>query len=145
MPESKTDLRRRLRGARAERGEGDRAAAGAALARHAADRTGATIAAFVGVLGEPAGPPLGRDAIGAADLVLVPALAVDEAGRRLGQGGGSYDRALPRTTAPVVAVVFGDEVLDTIPAERHDRPVDGVLTPEHGLRWLRESPGGGRR
>ena len=70
---------------------------------------------------EPAGPPLGRDAIAAADLVLVPALAVDVAGRRLGQGGGSYDRALPRATAPVVAVVFGDEVLDTI-AGRAPRP-----------------------
>ena len=92
---------------------------------------------------EPAGPPLGRDAIATADLVLVPALAVDGAGRRLGQGGGSYDRALPRATAPVVAVVFGDEVLATLPVERHDRSVDGVLTPDRGLRWLRESPGGG--
>jgi 5-formyltetrahydrofolate cyclo-ligase len=193
MPESKADLRRRLRAARRGRGDDERAAAGAALAQHAADLTGATIAAFVGVLGEPptipllealhgrgvrvllpillddmdldwgaftaadalverrlrmlepAGPPLGRDAIAAADLVLAPALAVDEAGRRLGQGGGSYDRALPRATAPVVAVVFGDEVLDRIPAERHDRPVDGVLTPDRGLRWLRESPGGGTR
>jgi 5-formyltetrahydrofolate cyclo-ligase len=193
MPEAKADLRRRLRGARAERGDDERAAAGAALARHAADLTGATIAAFVGVLGEPptipllealqgrggrvllpilladmdldwaaftaadalverrlrmlepAGPALGHDAIATADLVLVPALAVDAAGRRLGQGGGSYDRALPRAAAPVVAVVFDDEVLERIPAERHDRPVDGVVTPEHGLRWLRESPGGGRR
>ena len=77
--------------------------------------------------------------------MLVPALAVDRHGRRLGQGGGSYDRALPRTSAPVVAVVFGDEVLDTLPAEPHDRSVDGVLTPDRGLRWLRESPRGGRR
>ena len=55
--------------------------------------------------------------------MLAPALAVDGAGRRLGQGGGSYDRALERAGAPVVAVVFDDEVLDgQIPVEAHDRP-----------------------
>lgn len=94
---------------------------------------------------EPGGPALGRDAIATADLVLVPALAVDGSGRRLGQGGGSYDRALPRTTAPVIAIVFDDEVLDEVPAEPHDRPVDGVLTPGRGLRRLRESGDGGGR
>ena len=62
---------------------------------------------------EPAGPPLGRGAIAAADLVLVPALAVDGAGmparpgRRLVRPGPAA-----RTSAPVVAVVFGDEVLE---------------------------------
>ncbi|MDX6723959.1 MAG: 5-formyltetrahydrofolate cyclo-ligase, partial [Solirubrobacteraceae bacterium] len=58
-------------------------------------------------------------------------------GRRLGQGGGSYDRALARVAAPVVAVVFDDEVLDEpIPVEPHDRRVAGVLTPRGGLTWL---------
>jgi 5-formyltetrahydrofolate cyclo-ligase len=86
---------------------------------------------------EPAGPSLGLDAVRDAGLVLAPALAVDGAGRRLGQGGGSYDRALERSSAPVVAVVFDDEVLDgPIPVEPHDRPVAGVLTPGGGLRWL---------
>ncbi len=193
MPESKADLRCRLRRARTQRGDGERATTAAALAGHAAELAGSTIAAFVGVRSEPptgpllealhargvrvllpvlladmdldwapftgtaglvegrlrmlepAGGALGRDAIATADLVLVPALAVDRVGRRLGQGGGSYDRALPRTSAPVVAVVFGDEVLDTLPVEAHDRSVDGVLTPDRGLRWLRESPGGGKR
>ena len=82
---------------------------------------------------EPAGPGLGRQGIAEADLVLAPALAVDRAGGRLGQGGGSYDRSLPRSTAPVIAVVFDDEVLDAVPAETHDRRVDGVLTPRGGL------------
>ena len=59
------------------------------------------------------------------------------AGRRLGQGGGSYDRALARTGAPVLAVVFDDEVIDEVPAEPHDRPVSGVLTPAGGIRGLR--------
>jgi 5-formyltetrahydrofolate cyclo-ligase len=82
---------------------------------------------------EPIGPGLGQDAVAEADLVLAPALAVDRTGRRLGQGGGSYDRALPRATARVIAVVFDDEVLDAVPAESHDRRVDGILTPRRGL------------
>jgi len=86
---------------------------------------------------EPAGPSLGVAAVADAGLVLAPALAVDAAGRRLGQGGGSYDRALARAGAPVVAIVFDDEVRDEpIPVEPHDRPVAGVLTPGGGLRWL---------
>jgi 5-formyltetrahydrofolate cyclo-ligase len=86
---------------------------------------------------EPEGPSLGLDAVAAAGLVLAPALAVDAAGRRLGQGGGSYDRALERAGAPVVAIVFDDEVRDEpVPVEPHDMPVAGVLTPEGGLRWL---------
>lgn len=80
---------------------------------------------------EPTGGRLGHHAISGADLVLVPALAVDHAGHRLGRGGGSYDRALARVraTATVLAVVHDDEVLDAVPTEPHDRPVDGVLTP----------------
>jgi 5-formyltetrahydrofolate cyclo-ligase len=80
---------------------------------------------------EPTGARLGRNAITTADLVLVPALAVDRAGHRLGRGGGSYDRALTRVqaTAMVLAVVHDDEVLDAVPSEPHDRSVDGVLTP----------------
>jgi 5-formyltetrahydrofolate cyclo-ligase len=86
-----------------------------------------------GVL-HPPGPSLGLDGIAEAALVLAPALAVDGAGRRLGQGGGSYDRALTRTSAPVLAVLFDDEVLEEVPAELHDRPVTGVLTPAGGIR-----------
>ena len=82
---------------------------------------------------EPAGPRLGPDAVATAELVLAPALAVDRAGRRLGQGGGSYDRALTRARAPVVAVLYDDEVLDAVPVEPHDRLVSGVLTPQAGL------------
>lgn len=91
-----------------------------------------------GVL-HPAGPSLGLGGIGEAVLVLAPALAVDRRGRRLGQGGGSYDRALARTTAPVLAVVFDDELLDDVPAESHDRPVGGTLTPAGGVRTFAPS------
>jgi 5-formyltetrahydrofolate cyclo-ligase len=83
--------------------------------------------------------PLGVHAISSADLVVVPALAVDTAGRRLGQGGGSYDRALRRVPArvPVVAVVHDEELLDAavspLPTLPHDRLVQAVVTP---TRWL---------
>jgi 5-formyltetrahydrofolate cyclo-ligase len=96
------------------------------------------VASARGVL-QPSGPSLGLAGIGSAALVLAPALAVDGEGRRLGQGGGSYDRALTRTSAPVLAVVFDDELLEAVPAEAHDRPVGGVLTPAGGVRRLSET------
>jgi 5-formyltetrahydrofolate cyclo-ligase len=101
---------------------------------------GALRPARLGLL-EPSGASLGLEAVREAQLVLAPALAVDRDGRRLGQGGGSYDRALERAAAPVVAVVFDDEVRDEpIPVEPHDRGVAGVLTPGGGLRWLGAPP-----
>jgi len=81
-------------------------------------------------LREPGGPRLGVEAARAADAVLVPALAVDRAGRRLGRGGGSYDRLLARVApASTMAIVYDSEVLDTIPCAPHDRPVGRILTP----------------
>ncbi len=82
---------------------------------------------------EPTGPRLGSAAIADAVAILVPALAVDRTGRRLGQGGGCYDRSLPHATGRVIAVVADDEVLDAVPVEPHDLPVDALLTPMGGL------------
>jgi 5-formyltetrahydrofolate cyclo-ligase len=82
------------------------------------------------------GPALGLEAIAEAALVVTPALAVDASGLRLGQGGGSYDRALRRrrTGAPVVAVVGDDELVPgPLPGEVHDVRVDAVVTPGRGL------------
>ena len=80
---------------------------------------------------QPTGPLLGVDAVGSAAIVLVPALAADRRGGRLGRGGGSYDRALTRvrTGTPIVAVVYDDEVLDEVPMQAHDRRVDATLAP----------------
>lgn len=78
---------------------------------------------------EPTGQRLGTSAVQAADLVLVPALAVDHAGNRLGRGRGFYDRALAAVTATVVAVVYDSELIDDVPAEVHDHRVDAVLRP----------------
>jgi 5-formyltetrahydrofolate cyclo-ligase len=86
-------------------------------------------------LREPAGPRLNCAAIATADLVLVPALAVDRHGVRLGRGGGHYDRTLPWATpgTPLVAIVRDDEVLASLPVQPHDVPVTAVLTPGMGL------------
>jgi 5-formyltetrahydrofolate cyclo-ligase len=78
---------------------------------------------------EPAGPRLGVAALALAELVLVPALAVDGAGNRLGRGRGFYDRSLAAVTAPVVAIVYDGELVDAVPVDGHDRAVDGVLRP----------------
>ena len=89
-------------------------------------------------LREPPGPRLGVDAVRSADLVLVPALAVDARGRRMGRGGGSYDRALSRLDPPpasplIVALLHDGEFIDEVPAEPHDRSVHGVITPTGGF------------
>jgi 5-formyltetrahydrofolate cyclo-ligase len=78
---------------------------------------------------EPTTERLGSEAVQTADVVLVPALAVDGSGNRLGRGRGYYDRALTGVSAPVVAVVYENELIDTVPAEPHDRAVDGVVRP----------------
>ncbi len=90
-----------------------------------------------GVL-EPLGPQLGPTAVGTADVVVVPALAVAPDGTRLGRGGGYYDRALRyvRDDAVVVAVVFDDELVRELPAEPHDLRVSAVVTPAGGWQAL---------
>ena len=81
---------------------------------------------------EPDGPALEARALDHVDLVLVPALAVDHDGRRLGRGTGYYDRALTGVTALRCAILFAAELLPEVPHEPHDQPVDLVLT-EAGL------------
>jgi 5-formyltetrahydrofolate cyclo-ligase len=87
---------------------------------------------------EPVGPRLGPTAIGTADVIVVPALAVARDGVRLGRGGGYYDRALrhARRDAVVVALVFDDELLDALPSEPHDHRVHAVVTPSGGWQAL---------
>jgi 5-formyltetrahydrofolate cyclo-ligase len=102
--------------------EGDRALTGAAR----------------GLL-EPTGPPLGPGAVAGAAAVLVPGLAVDRRGVRLGRGGGSYDRVLARLVGRAFTCVLlhDGEVLDLpVPRDRHDVPVDAAATPS-GLVRLR--------
>jgi 5-formyltetrahydrofolate cyclo-ligase len=92
-------------------------------------------------LREPTGERLGVEAIGTAALVLVPGLAVDRRGIRLGRGAGYYDRSLPFARAPLVMLLNDDELVERLPAEPHDHPVTAALLPKAGLVTLRGKTG----
>lgn len=89
-------------------------------------------------LREPSGPRLGPDAVGRARLMLLPALAVDRHGVRLGQGGGFYDRTLSLVSAgvPLVAVLGEGELVDALPVAPYDRRVTAALLPGSGVTML---------
>jgi len=74
---------------------------------------------------------LGPIAINSVDLIIVPAASVDRSGMRMGWGRGYFDKTLGsmENCPPVYAVIFDDELVDTVPSERHDQRVDGVVTP----------------
>ena len=75
---------------------------------------------------------------GEIDVVIIPALHIDRIGNRLGQGGGSYDRALTRTKAWRVALVYPGELSsEEIPREPHDQLVDAAATAEILVRFTR--------
>jgi len=166
-PERKAELRRRILDDRRRRPaapaiDAARTAALLALPEVAAARV---VAAYAPLRGEPDLRPLlevltGRgvrvvlpellpdrdlrfgDASGPVDeadidVMLVPAVAADPQGRRLGRGGGSYDRVLPRVRALTIAVVHAEELLPEVPVEPHDARVDAVLA---GATLLRATP-----
>jgi 5-formyltetrahydrofolate cyclo-ligase len=88
---------------------------------------------------EPVGPRLGPDAVADAGLVVVPALAVDHRGVRLGRGGGHYDRTLPLAgphTRLVALVADHGLVPGPLPAEPHDVAVHAAWRPATGLTPL---------
>lgn len=80
---------------------------------------------------EPAGDRLGVPALGEVDLAIVPASAVDRTGTRMGWGMGYYDKSLATLTVtpPLFALVYDEEVVDSLPRETHDVPATGVVTP----------------
>lgn len=80
---------------------------------------------------EPQGPETKE-----LDIVLVPALAVDLAGNRLGRGKGFYDRTLGKfPAARKLAVVFDSEVLEYVPTDHWDEKLHGVVTPSRTI-WF---------
>jgi 5-formyltetrahydrofolate cyclo-ligase len=84
---------------------------------------------------QPAEPPRGTAAITSADLVIVPALAADRRGNRLGRGGGSYDRALARVgpAVPTVALLYDGELFDAVPVTDRDQRVRAIARPAEGI------------
>lgn len=91
-------------------------------------------------LREPGPPWLAPETLARAAVILVPALAVDLRGVRLGRGAGFYDRTLGLAAAgtSLVAVVRDDELVDRLPSEPHDVRMTHALTPQRGLIRLRE-------
>lgn len=87
-----------------------------------------------GALGisEPTGERFPIDAI---ELILVPALAIDASGNRLGKGRGFYDRVLKTSVARAVGVVFDGELVDELPVEEHDVSMQYAITPTKLLRF----------
>lgn len=65
-----------------------------------------------------------------ADLAVIPGLAFDSRGYRLGYGAGYYDRFLPQLSpeCPVIALAYDFQVLESVPSEPHDMPVDMIIT-----------------
>ena len=86
---------------------------------------------------EPVGEVLGPMVINDVDLIIVPAAAVDRSGVRLGWGRGYFDKTLGsmQKCPPVYALIFDDELLESVPREIHDQPVDGVITPTRILTF----------
>jgi 5-formyltetrahydrofolate cyclo-ligase len=80
---------------------------------------------------QPTADVLGPIAINDVGLIVVPAACVDRSGMRMGWGRGYFDRTLGsmERCPPVYAVIFDNELVDSVPSEVHDKRVDGVVTP----------------
>jgi 5-formyltetrahydrofolate cyclo-ligase len=106
-------------------------------------RPGELVAARFG-LQEPAGVRLPAETLAQARLVLVPALAVDRHGGRLGRGAGFYDRSLPLRdpAARLIAVVRDSELVEELPVEPHDVRMTHAATPGGGIIPLTAAPTG---
>lgn len=83
---------------------------------------------------EPTGNNLQR--IEDVDLVIVPGMAFDRNGNRLGRGRGYYDRLLHSARCPLIGVAYAVQIVDEVPAEPHDVKIPTVVTDEEIIRTL---------
>lgn len=67
------------------------------------------------------------------ELIIVPSIALDPAGNRLGRGKGFYDRLLAQTRATTIGVAYDFQLVPEVPAEPHDAPLDIIITETHTL------------
>jgi 5-formyltetrahydrofolate cyclo-ligase len=88
-------------------------------------------------------PHVAAEPLGDGDLVVVPGLAFDHAGGRLGRGGGHYDRAFPPAgVGPLrVGVGYAFQLVDSVPCDARDRRVDWIVTEAGVLRSAPRAPG----
>lgn len=68
------------------------------------------------------------------DLVVVPAMAFDRRGNRLGRGRGFYDRLLHNATCPLIGAAYAIQIVERIPAEPHDIKIPTIVTDEETIR-----------
>ncbi|MEK7545422.1 MAG: 5-formyltetrahydrofolate cyclo-ligase [Patescibacteria group bacterium] len=68
------------------------------------------------------------------DLVIVPGIAFDEQGNRIGFGGGFYDKLLKKVKCPKVALAYDFQIMQSIPGEKHDVPMDKIITEKRVIR-----------
>ncbi len=78
-------------------------------------------------IGEPVGEAVDASCL---ELIIVPAVALDAKRNRLGRGKGFYDRLLSGTTCPTIGVVCDFQMVEVVPVEAHDRPLDCVVTSD---------------
>ena len=87
-------------------------------------------------ISEPVGPALTD--LSHIQVIVVPALRIDQSGFRLGQGGGYYDRALAHLSAWKIGLVYAGELSsEVLPHEAHDVPLDAAATPSIVVRFNR--------
>jgi len=78
-------------------------------------------------IGEPVGEAVDPSCL---ELIIVPAVALDNQRNRLGRGKGFYDRLLSTTNCPTIGVVCDFQLVDEVPVERHDHPLDCIVTSD---------------
>jgi 5-formyltetrahydrofolate cyclo-ligase len=103
------------------------------LALHWCDDASELAAGYCGIL-EPGAETESAD-LAEIDVVLVPGTAFDAECGRLGMGGGFYDRLLPllREGATALGLAFDEQIVEKVPAESHDVPLDGIVTPSRTI------------
>jgi 5-formyltetrahydrofolate cyclo-ligase len=79
--------------------------------------------------------PLGERFLENIDVAVVPFLAVDKQGNRLGYGGGYYDRYLKKSTAKRVAFGYDFQIVNEVPCEPWDEKMDAIVTDERVI-WI---------
>ncbi|MBR6894045.1 MAG: 5-formyltetrahydrofolate cyclo-ligase [Bacteroidaceae bacterium] len=76
---------------------------------------------------ESSGPIIPETEYGTINLAIIPGVAFDQQGNRLGRGKGYYDRLLPKLTCYTIGICYPHQFIDKVPHEPHDIPVDEVI------------------